>query len=116
MPAPLATCETLLVAYTVGGSDLDRRLEALIEDRIQDTQGRKDARARQAGARFARRFVLFVPFGMAIAGMSVGNGRDAFRSATGQTLTLVAVLLVIACWVWAGRVLRLPEEERVFFE
>lgn len=115
-PTADATCETLLVAYTVGGSDLDRRLEALIEDRIQDTQGRKDARARQAGARFARRFVLFVPFGMAIAGMSVGNGREAFRSATGQSLTLFAVLLVIACWVWAGRILRLPEEERVFFE
>lgn len=115
-PTADATCETLLVAHTVGGSDLDRRLEALIEDRIQDTQGRKDARARQAGARFARRFVLFVPFGMALAGMSVGNGREAFRSATGQSLTLMAVLLVIGCWVWAGRILRLPEEERVFSE
>lgn len=115
-PTADATCETLLVAHTVGGSDLDRRLEALAEDRIQDTQGRKDARAKHAGARFARRFVLFVPFGMAIAGMSVGDGREAFRSATGQLLTLVAVLLVIACWAWAGRILHVPEEERVFFE
>ena len=115
-PTADATCETLLVAHTIGGTDLDRRLEALVEDRIQDTQGRKDARAKQAGARFARRFVLFVPFGMALAGMSVGDGRDAFRSATGQTLTLAAVLLVIACWSWAGRILRVPEEERVFFE
>ncbi len=115
-PTADATCETLLVAHTVGGSDLDRRLEALAADRIQDTQGRKDARARQAGARFARRFVLFVPFGMAIAGMSVGDGREAFRSASGQLLTLLAVLLVIACWAWAGRILRVPEEERVFFE
>lgn len=115
-PTADATCETLLVAHTVGGSDLDRRLEALAEDRIQDTQGRKDARAKQAGARFARRFVLFVPFGMAIAGMSVGDGREAFSSATGQSLTLVAVLLVIGCWAWAGQVLRVPEEERVFFE
>jgi tight adherence protein B len=115
-PTADATCETLLVAHTVGGSDLDRRLEALAEDRIQDTQGRKDARAKQAGARFARRFVLFVPFGMAIAGMSVGDGREAFSSATGQFLTLVAVLLVIVCWSWAGRILRVPEEERVFFE
>lgn len=113
-PTADATCETLLVAHTVGGSDLDRRLEALIEDRIQDTQGRKDARAKQAGARFARRFVVFAPFGMALAGMSVGNGRQAFRSPTGQTLTLVAVLLVVGCWLWAGRILRLPEEERVF--
>lgn len=115
-PTADATCETLLVAYAVGGSDLDRRLEALVEDRIQDTQGRKDARAKQAGARFARRFVLFVPFGMAVAGMSVGSGRDAFSSATGQTLTLLAVLIVIGCWSWAGRILRVPEEERVFFE
>ncbi|MGK2928640.1 MAG: type II secretion system F family protein [Acidimicrobiales bacterium] len=115
-PTADATCETLLVAYTVGGSDLDRRLEALVEDRIQDTQGRKDARAKQAGARFARRFVLFVPFGMAIAGMSVGNGRDAFASAMGQILTSFAVLIVIGCWAWAGRILRVPEEQRVFFE
>jgi tight adherence protein B len=113
-PTADATCETLLVAHTIGGSDLDRRLEALIEDRIQDTQGRKDARAKQAGARFARRFVVFAPIGMALAGMSVGNGRQAFQSATGQVLTLFAVLLVIGCWLWAGRILRIPEEERVF--
>jgi len=113
-PTADATCETLLVAHTVGGSDLDRRLEALVEDRIQDTQGRKDARAKQAGARFARRFVVFAPIGMALAGLSVGNGRAAFRSATGQLLTLVAVLLVIGCWLWAGRILRVPEEQRVF--
>ena len=115
-PTADATCETLLVAHSVGGNDLDRRLEALVEDRIQDTQGRKDARAKQAGARFARRFVVFVPFGMAVAGMSVGNGRDAYRSPTGQALTLVAVLVVIACWAWAGRILQMPEEERVFSE
>lgn len=113
-PTADATCETLLVAHTVGGSDLDRRLEALVEDRIQDTQGRKDARAKQAGARFARRFVVFAPFGMALAGMSVGNGRQAFQSATGQALTLFAVLLVVGCWLWAGRILQVPEEERVF--
>src|SRR3546814_3717930 len=55
-PTADAACETLLVANEVGGTDLDRRLEALIDDRVQDTQGRKDARAKQAGARVARRF------------------------------------------------------------
>jgi tight adherence protein B len=48
-PTADAVCETLLVAHEVGGTDLDRRLEALIDDRVQDTQGRKDARAKQAG-------------------------------------------------------------------
>jgi tight adherence protein B len=113
-PTADAVCETLLVAHQVGGSDLDQRLEALIVDRVQDTQGRKDAKAKQAGARFARRFVLVVPAGMALAGMSVGTGRDAYRSGSGQALVAAAVLLVAVCWLWAGRIMRLPEEERVF--
>lgn len=109
-------CETLLIAHELGGTDLDRRLEALSEDRLQDTQGRKDARARQAGARFARVFVLAVPAGMALAGMSIGNGRAAYRSTTGQTVVMLALALVIACWAWAGRVMRLPDPHRVFVE
>jgi tight adherence protein B len=113
-PTADAACETLLVAHEVGGSDLDRRIEALIDDRIQDAQGRKDARAKQAGARFARRFVLIVPAGMALAGMSVGTGRAAYQTSTGQALVVVAIVLVIACWVWAGRIMVLPEEQRVF--
>jgi tight adherence protein B len=113
-PTADAACETLLVAHEVGGADLDRRLEALIDDRIQDTQGRKDARAKQAGARFARRFVLIVPAGMALAGMSVGTGRAAYQTSTGQMLVVVAIALVIACWIWAGRIMVLPEEQRVF--
>lgn len=113
-PTADAACETLLVAHEVGGTDLDRRLEALIDDRIQDTQGRKDARAQQAGARFARRFVLIVPAGMAMAGMSVGTGRAAYQTASGQALVVVAIGLVVACWIWAGRIMVLPEEQRVF--
>jgi tight adherence protein B len=113
-PAADATCETLLVAHAVGGTDVGPRLEALAEDRRQDVQGRKDARARQAGVRFARRFVLLVPLGMALAGTSVGTGRDAYRTPLGQAMVTAALLMVGACWWWAGRLLRLPEPERVF--
>ena len=113
-PTADATCETLLVAHEVGGTDLDRRLEALIDDRIQDIQGRKDARAKQAGARFARRFVLVVPIGMALAGMSVGTGRAAYQTPSGQALVVVAIAMVVGCWIWAGRIMALPEEQRVF--
>ncbi len=113
-PTADAVCETLLVAQEVGGADLDRRLAALIEDRIHDAAGRKDARSRQAGARFARRFVLIVPAGMALAGMSVGTGRAAYQTSSGQVLVVVALVLVVACWIWAGRIMALPTEDRVF--
>ena len=113
-PTADAACETLLVAHEVGGSDVDRRLAALVEDRIQDLQGRKDAQAKQAGVRFARRFVLIVPIGMALAGLSIGTGRAAYQTFLGQVLVAVGLAVVVACWLWAGRLMQLPEEERVF--
>jgi tight adherence protein B len=107
-------CETLLVAHQIGGNDVDRCLSALIDDRIMDQQGRKDARSRQAGARFARSFTLVVPLFMALIGMSIGTGRRAYATPTGQVLVLAAIGLMGLCWLWAGRIMRLPEEQRVF--
>lgn len=112
-PGADVTCETLLVAHQVGGTDLDRRLAALAEDRRTDGRHRREARAGQAGARFARRFVLLVPLGMALAGASVGDGRAAYRTTFGQVAVLVGVATMAACWAWAGRIMRLPDERRV---
>jgi tight adherence protein B len=53
---------------------------------------------------------------MAVAGMSVGTGRDAYQTPTGQALVVLGIALVVACWLWAGRLLKLPEEERVFYQ
>ncbi len=113
-PTADVICETLLVAYEVGGSDLERRLAALAEDRNAELQGRKDALAQQSGVRFARRFVLVVPLGMALAGLSIGAGRAAYSTGTGQLAVLVAIVGLAACWIWSGRLLRLPDEGRIF--
>lgn len=113
-PTADAVCETLLVAHEVGGSDVDGRLADLIEDRILDLQGRKDAVSRQAGLRFARRFVLIVPLGMALAGLAIGTGRSAYESTGGQVAVVAAVAAVVACWLWSARLMRLPDEPRVF--
>lgn len=113
-PTADAVCETLLIAHEIGGTGVDRRLRGLMEDRLQDLQGRKDARSKQAGVRFARYFVLLVPLGMGVVGLGIGDGRAAYGSASGQLLIMVAFGLVAVCWLWAGRLLRLPAEERVF--
>ena len=115
-PTADAVCETLLIAHEVGGTDVDQRLRALIDDRTADLQGRKDARAKQAGVRFARLFVIVVPVGMAVVGLSIGDGRAAFQTPTGQLWVLVAFAMMAGCWLWAGQLLKLPEEERVFHE
>jgi tight adherence protein B len=113
-PTADIVCETLAVAHELGGGGLDRRLGQLIEDRVIEREGRKDAESKQAGVRFARRFVLLVPLGMAAAGLSIGDGRAAYASAGGQAAAAVALAGVLACWVWSGRLMRVPAEPRVF--
>lgn len=109
-----ATCETLLIANELGGTGIDRRLADLAADRREDVAYRKDVVARQSGVRFARRFVLLVPLGMAAAGLTVGNGRAAYVTPTGQAAVLAALVMIAVCWRWAGMMLRLPTERRVF--
>jgi tight adherence protein B len=53
---------------------------------------------------------------MALAGLSIGSGRDAYRTSAGQLVAAAGVAMVVACWMWAGRIMRLPDEERVFHE
>lgn len=113
-PTADAALETLVVAQQLGGASLDRRLEALAEDRRVDVQGRKDARAKQAGVRFARRFVIIVPVGMALVGLQIGDGRAAYGTPAGQVASMAAIGSMIACWIWSARLLRLPAERRVF--
>jgi tight adherence protein B len=113
-PSSDVICETLLVAHQVGGSGVDRRLEALVDDRVRELDLRRDAASRQAGARFARKFVLIVPVGMALVGLSLGTGRAAYASGTAQAIVAVALAVIAVCWVWAGRILRLPRAERLF--
>ncbi len=106
--------ETLLTAHELGGGEVGNRLAALAQDRLTDQQHRRDAIARQSGVRFARWFTIITPAGMALTGLSIGNGRDAYATGTGQLFVAIALVLVIACWVWAGRIMRLPTDDRVF--
>lgn len=106
--------ETLLTAHELGGGEVGNRLAALAQDRLTDQQHRRDAMARQAGVRFARWFTIVTPIGMAFTGLSIGDGRDAYATGLGQAFVVIALLMVVMCWIWAGRIMRLPTDERVF--
>ena len=54
------------------------------------------------------------PLGMAVAGLSIGTGRHAYATAGGQLAVAVGLLAVAACWIWSGRIMRVPQPPRVF--
>lgn len=115
-PTADAVCETLLAAHQIGGVRIDARLRALAESAQAEAAARSDARAKQAGARFARSFVALVPAFMAVIGLSIGRGRQAYESSEGQLLVALSVLAVAGCWLWAGRIMAVPMRKRVFLQ
>ena len=115
-PTADAICETLLAAHQIGGVRIDARLRALAEAAQAEAAARSDARAKQAGARFARSFVASVPAFMALIGLSIGRGRQAYESGNGQLLVAFSVLVVAGCWLWAGRIMAIPVRKRVFLQ
>ncbi|WP_419839202.1 hypothetical protein [Candidatus Poriferisodalis sp.] len=115
-PTADAVCETLLAAHQIGGVRVDIRLRALAEAAQAEAAARSDARAKQAGARFARSFVALVPAFMGVIGLSIGSGRQAYASPDGQLLVVLSVLAVAGCWLWAGRIMAVPLRKRVFVQ
>ena len=113
-PTADAVCETLLAAHQIGGVQIDARLRALAEAAQAEAAARSDAKAKQAGARFARSFVALVPGFMAVIGLSIGRGRQAYETSQGQLLVALSVLAVAGCWLWAGRIMAVPIRKRVF--
>ena len=115
-PTADAICETLLAAHQIGGVRLDARLRGLAEAAHAEAAARSDARAKQAGARFARSFVALVPAFMAVIGLGIGRGREAYQVPDGQWLVVFSVLAVVGCWLWAGRIMAIPLRRRVFLQ
>ena len=51
---------------------------------------------------------------MAAVGLTIGDGRSAYETPFGQLLIVLALCMIVGCWVWASLIMRLPSEERVF--
>lgn len=107
-------CESLRTIAKVPSRQIGRRLHAVASDLRTTVRYAKDAEATLAGARFARRFVVIVPVVMALVGVWVAEGRAAYQTAVGQLVGAVALVVMLGCWWWAGRLLQMPEPPRVF--
>lgn len=103
--------QTLLLCHEMPSISTEARIDRLRSDRTWDLETSKEVESKLAGAVFARRFVLIVPVGMALAGAAIGGGRAAFSTTVGLTLSAFALLVLLLCWIWSSKLLGVPETE-----
>ena len=111
-----AVLQTMVLLHELASTSTESRLKRLREDRSWDLAAAKEANASMAGAIFARRFVLVVPIGMALAGAAIGGGRQSFQTPVGITLSAVALGLLLLCWIWSTHLIGLPKVRSRHFE
>lgn len=94
--------ELLSVVKDAPGTDVTRLVEELRLDRLAEKDRVEDYRAKLAGVKFARYFVLIVPIGMMLAGTTIA-GLAPFRTSFGLYALVIAGLILVICWTWATK-------------
>ena len=115
-PKSTAVLQTMVLLHELASTSTESRLTRLRDDRSWDLAAAKETKAAMAGAIFARRFVLLVPIGMALAGAAIGGGRSSFQTPAGISLSAFALGLLLLCWIWSTRLIGLPKVKRGRFE
>jgi tight adherence protein B len=115
-PKSTTVLQTMVLLHELASTSTESRLARLRDDRSWDLAAAKEAKAAMAGAIFARRFVLVVPIGMALAGAAIGGGRASFQTPAGISLSAIALGLLLLCWIWSTRLIGLPKVKGGRFE
>ncbi len=115
-PKSTTVLQTMVLLHELASTSTESRLARLRDDRSWDLTAAKEAKAAMAGAIFARRFVLVVPIGMALAGAAIGGGRSSFQTPAGISLSALALGLLLLCWIWSTRLIGLPKVKGGRFE
>lgn len=103
--ASSSVLQTILLCHRTGGSDTEARIIELREIRSAELRTFKEAEAKLASVRFARNFVLVVPICMAVVGLAIGGGFNAYRTPWGIGLSIFAILILAGCWMWSAKLM-----------
>lgn len=67
-----------------------------------------EANSRLAGVRTARAFIVIIPVGMALAGISFAGATAPFLTKPAILQILIALAILAMCWYWSSRLMSFP--------
>lgn len=68
----------------------------------------REAKSKLAGVRAARAFIVIIPTGMALAGLSFAGSVAPFTTATSLAEMAAALAILAGCWYWSSRLMIFP--------
>ncbi len=101
-------CESLLDTLGSTSSQIENQL-AIISSTIRSrNELRQETHSRLAGVRTARTFIVIIPLGMALAGVSFAGSLRPFLSPSSLLQLLAGLAITVLCWYWSSRLMAFP--------
>ena len=101
-------CNALCATLGSTSSQIQNQLSAISGTVRSRNELKQETNSRLSGVRTARIFILVIPAGMALAGLSFAGSVKPFLTAASISQILAALLLLATCWYWSTKLMHFP--------
>jgi tight adherence protein B len=101
-------CTALLDTLGSTSSQIESQLSLISATVRSRNELKEETSSRLAGVRTARAFILIIPLGMALVGISFAGSVEPFLSLVSLVQIMAALLVLALCWYWSSKLMAFP--------
>lgn len=101
-------CTALLDTLGSTSSQTENQLSIISATVRSRNELKQETNSRLAGVRTARAFVLIIPLGMALVGISFAGSVEPFLSPLSLVQIMAALFVLTLCWHWSSKLMAFP--------
>lgn len=101
-------CSSLYDIRGATTSQVETHLNTIAETIRAHNSLDNEARAKLAGVRTTRAFILIIPIGMALVGLSFAGSIKPFLLPSSIVQEAFAASVLIGCWLWSSNLMKFP--------
>lgn len=102
-------CSSLCETLEGTSSQIERQLMVISSVLRSRNSIEHEANSRLAGVRTARVFIVIIPIGMALAGISFAGSTAPFLTKGAIFQVSIAAAILAICWYWSSRLMSFPK-------
>lgn len=102
-------CSALCNSIGATTSQIEDQLKIISSTLRSRNALNREADSRLAGVRTARTFIVIIPLGMALAGLSFAGSTAPFTTPFALLQIAIALLTLVGCWIWSNRLMTFPK-------
>ena len=101
-------CSALCDSLGSTSSQIENQLSLISSIVRSRNELKQETMSRLAGVRTARAFIVIIPIGLAMAGISFAGSISPFLTPVSVVQMLTAMAILTLCWFWSNRLMTFP--------